>query len=84
MISGFWNQFWTICFSFSECKSDFDGQKVDFFTFGPENLGVPGFRELYLRAQEELGVVLGLYPCVRKQYFPFAPLRATRNRVRHL
>ena len=55
-----------------------------FFPFGPENLGVPGFRELYLRAQEELGVVLGLYPCVRKQYFPFAPLRATRNRVRHL
>ena len=55
-----------------------------FFPLGPENIGVLGFRELYLRAQEELGVVLGLYPCVRKQYFPFGPLRATRNRVRHL
>ena len=55
-----------------------------FSNFGPENLRVPAFRELYLRAQEELGVVLGLYPCVRKEYVPFAPLLVTRNRVRHL
>ena len=30
MIFQFWNLFWTMFFSFCECISDFDDQKVDF------------------------------------------------------
>ena len=42
------------------------GGRGTFLPLGPENPNVSVLRELYLRAQKELGVVRGLYPCVRE------------------